>query len=325
MNWHELPEHLNSASGRFLGRIRNLDTSQWDTWRRRWFERKAWIFTGIHNHQFSIGFAIVDAGLLSVAFVYLFDKKTKKLFEKKINKFIGFPRQFSPSPDIPWHLENKHTSFQWNPLNYPFYEAICSDKQDNFQLCIKLQNNQHAVSTINQLIDRPFQYTEKNIGLHAEVQFSLRGEQHYFSTNNAIFDFSLGYPPRQSHWQWACLSGSTEQGHSIGINLVAQFFNGLENTIWINNNGTINKIALPQAIFYYHQDNILAPWHICTTDSCLNITFTPQGLRSENLNLGCFSSYFSQPFGSFEGTYLLNNQLIPISGHGVTEEHRAKW
>lgn len=314
------PPNLTADSGRFIGEIADLSTQQWDNkpWRRR-LQRKAWVFAGLHTEKWSIGFAIADAGLIGSAFVYVFERENRQCTEQKLMRPLAFAGDFAPSPHRVWQLHNRVQQYRWQAFDNG-YQAEFTGK--NLSLRLTMEDNSRSVCALNRLIERPFQYTHKNIGLSSKVVLDINGKHHEYESQHGMMDFSLGYPSRHAQWQWACLSGCTAEGITVGINAVAQYFNGLENALWLGD----ELMPLPQMIFDYQPNDILRPWHIHSTDQRLQITFTPEGLRRENIQLLILASHFQQPFGHFVGQYCdSTGKVHEIKGFGVVEQHRATW
>ena len=68
-------------------------------------------------------------------------------------------------------------------------------------------------------------------------------------------------------------------------------------------------------------------WKISTLDGRIDLTFTPRGLRQENLRLGVARSAFKQFYGTFSGTVQnANGEVIAIAGMmGLCEDHDSLW
>jgi hypothetical protein len=86
------------------------------------------------------------------------------------------------------------------------------------------QNDRHGKRTGSTTIapagDRPFHHSYKNLLLPATVDVMVDGESIRYSGNIGGIDFSKGYPPRHTFWNWASLNAKTENGVEFGINLV---------------------------------------------------------------------------------------------------------
>ncbi len=320
------PEFLIDASGkacadgRYLGAIQNLNTCAFDgrgPFSKRRRQRKGWLYFGIFSPRFMIGLAVVDAGYAATGFIYVYDRARKQLTEEKTALAFGFEAGFAPDWRQAWNLKSggRHWSFEYQNKGW---DVRFSGKK--IQLELRCEDHERGLTAVSRAPQRAFHHTYKLCAIPAQIALKLDGTDHRFSGRSSI-DFSLGYPPRNTLWNWASLDGVTEDGESIGINLVAHFMNGLENAMWLQD----RVQPLSQAVFHYDQNQLLSPWRITTEDGALNLLFTPEGRRCENLRLPLLRSVFSQPFGQFEGTVVRNGQTRRIEGFGVVEEHTALW
>ena len=64
-----------------------------------------------------------------------------------------------------------------------------------------------------------------------------------------------------------------------------------------------------------------------TEDGIVDLTFTPQGERSEKINAGLLKSNFHQPVGTYTGRLKPpDRDAVQLEGvAGVAEDHVAKW
>jgi Protein of unknown function (DUF2804) len=304
--------------GRYAGPVADTDTSAWDTdlvRRRTW--RKAWIFLGAYTEQYTVGFAIVDAGFAATAFVYVHDRQTGRLVEAHTLVPAGFPDGFQPGLRQTWRLAALEGTWTLAPAGDGWRATFESLR---FSLSLEAGAPSQGMSILAPAQDRPFHHTFKAVSLPVQVSFQepMGGWQ---SSAVGALDFSKGYPPRNTFWNWASLVGRTEDGRSFGLNLTADFNNALENAVWVNG----QLVPLATALFRYQPAAVLNEWRLTTADGAINLRFTPDGLREENITLGAFESRFQQPFGRFEGTLTLQGQTVRITGSGVTEQHWATW
>lgn len=306
-----------AAPGRYLGAISGLSTRAWDGSRGllspRRLQRKGWLYFSACTAELSVGYAIVDAGLVATAFVYVYDRRTRSLIEEKATLPFGFAAGFTPDWRQPWSLAQGDRRWQVTPS-----AAGWQVRYDSPRLAVAMDvvRNGEGLSAISNAPGRPFQHTWKLCAL--PVALSVRREGTTIETQaGGAVDFTLGYPPRASLWNWASLDGTTADGRRLGLNLVAQFMNGLENALWLGD----ELIPLAQANFDYQPGDLLQPWRISTVDGLVDVQFWPDGQRAEHLNAVFLKSRFAQPFGRFEGR--IAGQAV--SGHGVVEEHEALW
>ncbi len=296
----------------------NCSTKIWDgnggLQSPRRLQRKSWIFTSANDADFFIGFAIVDAGLLGKAFVYIFDKKNKKCIENHINIPLGFSADFDPSFQGSWKLGEYQVHYNENQL---FCEV--NTKQIKYRLSIEVDLK--GISFMCPAGDRPFHFTYKNLHLKANAYVEFNGKQYKEREMVACIDFSKGYPPRHTFWNWLSFTGETESGKQIGLNLVDQFNGNIENVLWLDN----EVIPVSKALFIYENPMEAGMVTINTVDGIIEISMTAEGKRGEHMNFILMKSKFTQVFGQISGKIRWKNQLLEIKGYGVIEEHEALW
>lgn len=321
-------EKVNSVSGdlsKHIGRYQgllNFDSSKWDGnkgyFSERRLQRKAWIFSGLITEDFTVGFAIVDAGLIATAFAYVYERKTGLFIEEKMDKILGFSDEFQPSLQDAWRLDKGNQVWEFMPVKGGYSILYSGNK---ISLKYVLLDNENGMSTIAPAKDRPFHTTYKNMNLPAEVKIKIGNQEHSWTSDCGTIDFSKGYPGRETFWNWASFSGKAESGESFALNLVAGFNDGLENNAWIS--GEI--LPLDIAKFSYKKPISLNECEIVTMDGLSEFRFYPEGKRSEDINLVLFQSRFVQAYGRFEGKILYNGKTLKLQGYGLVEEHYAVW
>lgn len=305
--------------GRYLGEIAEANTSLWDgagLFSPRRLQRKNWTYLGAFSASYMVGFAIVDAGLLGTAFVYVYDRQRKLLIEEKGAFPFAFPAGRIGELRGDWAFKQGGRSWSIGP-DRDGWAATFQGKRIQANLRF---GGGPGMSTVAPSIGRPFHYTYKACTLPAHIEVTLdgvRGE----SAGGGMIDYTLGYPPRSTTWNWASASGDASDGRRFGLNLVAHFNNGLENALWLGE----EIVPLAQASFGYDPKNLEQPWRVTTEDGIVDLTFTPEGRRAERLWAGVMQSNFVQPFGKFSGRLNLSSGPLDVSAFGVTEEHIALW
>ncbi|MCP5494663.1 MAG: DUF2804 family protein [Leptospiraceae bacterium] len=312
---------ISDYFGRYIGDPIQIDTQRWDKlnfYQNRFLQRKGWVFVSYMTEDFICSVAIVDVGYLGNGFVYLYDRESNQLYEEKVTMPLAFDINFHPSLKTDWKLTGISQAWKLLPQNDSYCFSYSGRKiigEINFKI------NKPGLNVITHSIGRPFHYTYKNMGLSASVSIQVNKKQYQEVGNNAVIDFSFGYPPRTTTWNWASLMGNAEDGTPIRINLVAEFNNGLENALWFGD----NILFLSQSIFKYSGSIRGSNIKIETTDGILQIQFFPEGFREETIDVGFLKSEFVQPFGRFEGIYANNGKPVKIKGIGLLEEHVAIW
>ncbi|WP_278315479.1 DUF2804 domain-containing protein [Lolliginicoccus levis] len=315
-------ERAGALDGRYLGAIPDISTGEWDegfSLRRR-AQRKAWMYVGIFAEHASAGIAIVDAGHTATAFCYVHDRTTGRLTEDKILVPAGFASSFAPDWRTEWRLARGRNTWRIHHEGGA-WQVHHRGRDLELSAAIGGPAGHVGLSAISSAPGRPFHHTYKIAGLPASGSARTGGSVIPLD-GRASLDFTLGYPPRETLWNWASLDGTTGSGSPIAINLVAHFMNGLENAAWWR--GEI--VPLPQATFELDRSAPLDPWRLRTAGGELDLVFNPEGQRREHLEAGVIASKFVQPFGWFEGTFRSpDGGLHHVQGRGVVEDHRARW
>ena len=307
--------------GRYQGRIADLSTAAWDgaggLFSRRRLQRKGWMYFGAFTPRYMVGYAVADAGLMASAFVYVYDRQTKQLAEHKATVPFGFAREFAPSPDSAWELKNGSRHWQAQAADGGWDVSF---QAPGLKLEMRFRDAGPGMTAIASSPGRPFHHTWKLCALPVSLVLEVDGQRSEQQASGTL-DFTLGYPPRHTDWNWASLDGLTDDGQRIGVNLVAHFMNGHENALWLGD----RLLPLAQAVFQYDPAQLLQPWRVHTADGLLDVTFMPEGERREDISVGLLASRFTQPFGRFSGTLRTAQGVKKIEGFGVVEQHHAVW
>ncbi len=171
-------------------------------------------------------------------------------------------------------------------------------------------------------------YTHK-VPLPLRGTVRVGGERHEArpSESFAVLDVHKAHYPRHTWWNWATCAGRDGEGRALGLNLTRNVHTDdhrlNENALWID--GRLQRLG--GARFSLDREDLLAPWHLTTTDGRVDLEFRPRGQRAEDTRLGLVRSVFVQPFGTFHGTVLDDaGTAVSLDGlFGVCEDHDALW
>ncbi len=307
--------------GAYQGLIDQPSTKIWDAkgglLSPRRLTRKTWLFVGAQNASWAIGFAIVDAGLVAKAFVYVYNLETQELWEEDTTVPMGFSKNFDPGLKTHWQLKNYE-------IQTTGTEMTACYKGKNFKVNIKLQlkNDQGLSFICPSQGTRPFHFTYKNLLLDAEVDFELDGQLSKLQDLQASIDFSKGYPPRHTFWNWTSFMGQTEEGEPLAINLVDGFNDNIENAIWWPNN---KHQQVGKVLYDYQPPLETNSWEVNAADASLQLRLDPKGARKEHINALLLKSKFTQVYGPMQGYIKKEQKQLKIWGFGLMEEHEALW
>lgn len=297
--------------------IAHPQTSFWDKSAflslKRFSERKTWIFFGVFSEDLFAGIAIVDAGFVATAFTYFYVPSRSLFVEDKTTMPSFFGTKFDPNLNSHWQLG----AYDISTLN----EVMHFSYRGKYNLVLHAHLNTNGLSTVAPSQDRPFNFTYKNLPLPITLDIDYKGERFHLDGNYGGIDFTKGYPPKSTKWNWASAIGATASGKSIAFNLVKHFNAELENALWIDG----QRILLENSTFVLPSKLDKEAWQVGSSDAIISSTFTPNGARSENLNIIAMKSIFTQPFGTFEGTVTLDGTSEKFTAYGVCEDHLAVW
>lgn len=305
--------------GIYNGLIDQPYTSFWDTEgpvlaRRRRTQRKAWIFFGVYAPGFFAGMAIADAGMVSTAFSYLAIPGENLFVEDKITLPLGFGDKFDPGLRDAWKLGKFSISSEGTQMT-----CIAKGKID-LEIVAEMQTDS-GLSFVCPSEGRPFNFTFKQLPLTILCKARYKGKEYAASGPYGAVDFTKGYPPRETRWNWLSMIGKLEDGVTVGINLVDHFNANMENVAWVGG----ERMLLGDAKFSMEKPLDTNKWQISTVDGIIDLEFTPFGARSENLSLVVMKSLFTQPYGTFDGYINIRGQKMRVTGQGVVEDHFARW
>ena len=144
------------SAGRFSAPIADLNTAHWDgnggLLSRRRLQRKSWLYGGVFSERWIVGCAIIDAGLLGSAFIYIFDRETRQFTEHTAIRPLVFPANFQPSPTAPWSFTSGQKSWRIQPLTNTAgwqFEFTNGKSTDEIDVSFELQDNGASISALN--------------------------------------------------------------------------------------------------------------------------------------------------------------------------------
>jgi hypothetical protein len=175
---------------------------------------------------------------------------------------------------------------------------------------------------------RRFYYNRKINCLPAEGHLTWGSEQIEFNPNNSLgnLDWGRGVWDYRSFWVWASASGRLLDGRTVGLNLGFGFGDtskATENALILD--GRIHKLS--QVDFHYDPRHFKQLWKMSSSDSRLQLEFTPFVERVAKTNLLLIASEVHQMFGRYRGTVVADDsEVIHLDGLiGWAEEHHARW
>jgi hypothetical protein len=161
---------------------------------------------------------------------------------------------------------------------------------------------------------RSFIWTRKQADVPVSGLIELRGRPIQLEAR-AVVDDSAGYHARHTAWTWSAGVGTTEDGRSVGWNLVTGVHDaptGSERAVWVDGEPTeVGPVKF--------QPDLTG----ITFDSGEQMSFKAWATREDNTNVLLLKTTYRQPFGEFTGT--LPGGLRLAEGYGVMETHDVHW
>lgn len=313
------------AHGRYAGSIDRLGWRELGASHRRgplWMRlhHKRWDYVGIGNERLFIGLAIVDVGWTGTAFAYLFDRQQGRLLADWSQD--GMPGLQVRVGDAP--LQGAAASFRgWRS------RLDLQERDGALQLQVKIPGLRLQAELampqappllgIGPIAGGIAHATLKTSAMRVQGWAEAGGERFLLDDATAALDASNGLLARETAWRWA-----SAHSPQLGFNLQQGYFGAQENALWLDG----ELIPLAAAEFAFDPRAPLAPWRLRTEDGLLELSFSPEGLRAEDRNLGIAASHYVQPIGRFDGFVRASAQAPARAVRhllGVTEDHRSRW
>ncbi len=317
--------HGQPAHGRYVGRIARIDWSPLQPrpgWLWRRLHHKRWQYVGLGNEAVFVGVAIVDVGWASSAFAYLFDRRRRELLaDWSQDGLPGLQAQVSDAPltgTQAWfrgpgaRLSLQHSSGDRLHLRV-------ATRALRLEAELQLQAMAPPLLAVGPIAGGLAHATQKTSALPVQGWAEAGGQRFGLDGAWAAVDASNGLLARDTAWRWA-----SAHRPDVGFNLQQGYFGHQENALWLDG----QPVPLAAAHFAFDATRPMAPWHVHTEDGLLDLTFTPEGARAADKNLGLAASHYVQPIGCFSGTVRASKTATPRQVRdllGVTEDHRSRW
>ncbi len=298
----------------------------------QWLGYKRFQYFGILSNNILAGCALVHLRHTAVAFVYVYSPERGMQFEKTWRLPLGLGCQMSDS--VIEGLTRYRFGSTRIELGYSDHPRAKSLKVSvPGKLNIEARFDEAAagfepMSLCTRIGRNGWVYAHKVAALPASGHIECKGRLYDLEDCRAYahHDFSAGYMRRETFWNWACFSGESTEGTSVGLNVSCGVneTSFSENCFWLD--GQLEQLGLCQ--FDYDWDAPTASdWRVTNQDGRLDMVFTPEGAHLEKLNLGLIASDFKQIFGHFSGRIVsTRGEVIEVLAlPGFVEDQYAKW
>ena len=296
---------------------------------------KEWQHFLIDSPDVLVTTAIVDAKVLQVGWVQVVDKRTGARYEHHHQRPLADIALASALWDERCHFRSSRIGLEiHNHLSAGHHLVeIEAPACDGLPAVRGSARCLHDLAAIEPLVvsmkvgDQRFAYSHK-VALPVEGSLTCGENTYAFNATNtvAVLDVHKAHYPRHTFWQWATTAGYLN-GQLVGFNLTKNVAEDEridhENAAWID--GKVHLLG--SAVFERLGSEPDSNWSVRSADGSVDLTFTPEGRRSDNTNVpGVVRSRFDQFYGRFSGTIQAAGETHELSDFwGLCEDHDSVW
>ena len=297
---------------------------------------KEWDYYYMGDEEYGIALTIDDNSYMGLVSASILDFKNKKYINCArmywfCNGKVNLP---NTSKDGSVTKNGKDYSFSFENNNGSRHLKVKIKnmvKNKDFVADIKLEESSKNSMVIATPFLKPkhFYYNQKINNLIVEGEFSFGEISHKFHEDTlGVLDWGRGVWTYKNTWFWSSLS-VVQEGKKIGFNLGYGFGDtskASENMLFIDDKAyKLNdvKFNIPQK---NKKDDFMSCWTITSSDSAIDMTFTPLLDRHDKTNAIIISQDAHQVFGYFNGTIRYSEGTINIKNAlGFAEKVKNKW
>lgn len=295
---------------------------------RKLVRRKRWLWGGVATDEVFTGFAIVDVGYASNAFVFAVDLRRGGLIAD--HSFLGLPGIGAlvgdkPGPGARCEFSGRGARFRaMRPEGTSSWVVEVDAKGLKLETMLDTTHAPPPVAVVMRLNEGDTTATQKANLLPASGTLRAGGRRFDLDGGFGGFDYSNGILGRRTAWRWAFGMGKAANGTPVGFNLTdgLSLEPGAENAIWVGH----ELVKAGPARFTFDAKHPEGAWQVRTDDGVLDLRFNGQGMHAERRNLGVVQSRFFQTAGTFTGTVKTSAGDLSIESlPGVTEDQFVVW
>lgn len=297
----------------------------------QWARLKRWDYYGITTPTHFFSFTLANLGYAGTVFAYAIDLKSRAYHEETLTiplaRGIRLPRGSEQGTSL---FENKTASLRFDALpasrrimvDWPGFHGLRADVE------LSLPAGHESMVIVIPIVGKRFYYNRKDNCLPASGWIEWENKRFVLNPVTCLgnMDWGRGVWEYRSFWVWASASGLLPDHRRIGLNLGFGFGDtsaATENAIILN--GRIHKLG--QVDFQYDNHDFMRPWHMCSPDGRLDLTFQPFLERIARTDVKVVTSEVHQMFGNYSGKIVTDagEEIILERLTGFAEEHHARW
>lgn len=287
---------------------------------------KRWEYWGVMSPEVFIGITVSDLDYAGLHAVYV---RSADGFEARRSALVPFSKVAFPQAigSEPVRVRAKSLAIDFEP------------DADGARLAVQAQGvaasmrvnrpeGHEALAVVVPWSSRRFQYTVKENTLPAQGRVEAEGRNWELGADTwACVDHGRGSWPYSIAWNWGSGSG-VASGRVIGIQVGGKWTDGtgsVENAITVD--GIVSYVG-SQLAWEYDARDWMRPWRVHDRRSGrVDLTFTPEGVRAERINLGVLANDTHQAFGTWSG-FMCDSAYNRVDCDGIrgwAEEVRNRW
>ncbi len=318
-----------------LRQLRGARLPGWLHWKVR---RKRWHYTLAATDEVLVCQAVVDGGFVGQGFLYVVDLYEQSVVaqcqspglpgvQARVNDRPGpGHRSVFRAPGAEYDLERdeRGDAYRWDCTLHPV--RMRHHRGLQLDASIHPRGGAPALTVISPVDGTGVvNVTQKWAGLKVSGRLRAGSRTYRLDDGLAGLDYTQGILSRRTTWRWAQGLGRLYDGRAVGMNLVAGFNEGgddtNENALWVGD----RLIPLGRAEFDFDPDNPDRYWVVRTDDGKVEAHFEPYHVFREERRLGVLNSRFIQPAGRFEARISIDGKTHDVTLFGVTEDQDVYW
>jgi len=279
------------------------------------------VFLGISSRDLFVGMAVIDLKYIAKAFLYVYDQKSGQMVE---DQQLALPNAVF----IDARPDNCKSYFQTKHFNVTTEQGHFSAKTSHMNLEVTLDLPQaHPFRLCSRCGYNGWIYTQKTTPVTVSGKISINEKNYSIQSPHsmALVDWTTGYMRKETFWNWASIATTLNEGRYLGLNLSC----GVNETGFTENFFVVGSqlTKVDTVHFEYDLNDLYQPWTIRSYDKKINLTFSAEHHRSENLNAWLVASKFTQLMGRFSGHLQTDTgEVISLDNcPGWAEDHFARW
>ena len=280
---------------------------------------KEWDYYLVNNGKFALALTVADNGYMGLDSVSLLDLEEGWEITKSPMSFLPLGKKHLPETSVTGDVHSAARGYGIHFIHEGEKRVLIAymNKFGESALSARVELTECPEDSlvIATPFDKPghFYYNQKIVGFRASGYVNYNGKTYTFEPSDsfAVLDWGRGVWTYENAWYWAAAQGY-QDGRLVGLNLGYGFGDtsaASENMAFVD--GVCHKLHLVDFGIPRRADgtyDYLAPWHMTDDEGRLDLVFTPQIDRTDNIDVAnVIVSKQHQVFGLLAGKIVLDD------------------